>query len=128
MPPTIRVRTGTGSLYTDNSSRDRAGQFHKAARRSRFSRLPNGERLWVQGDAGPIQVDWKGLVTQMLREVSDLLELIRDVGGELQHCLRRRQRLDPDFVADYAEVISWFVVFHTVGLVDRRGAWLGTVP
>lgn len=128
MPPTIRVRTGTGTLYTDNSSRDRAGQFRKAVRRSRFSRLPNGERLWVQGDAGPIQVDWQGLVTQMLRDVSDLLDLIRDVGSELQHCQRRRQRLDADFVADYSEVISWFVVFHTVGLVDRRGVWLGGLP
>jgi hypothetical protein len=128
MPPTVRVRTGTGTLYTDNSIRDRAGQFPRTARRGRFSRLPNHDRLWVQGDEGPIQLDWKGLVTQMLREVGDLLDLMRDVGAEFQFCLRRRHHLDPEFLADYAEVIDWFVVFYTVGLVDRRGAWLGDTP
>lgn len=92
-----------------------------------MSRSANDQRPWARKDGPlePIAFDLTAMLDKVMREAQELVGLLRDVGEEVQFCLRRRHRLDPEFLSEFTEILDWYVVFHTVGLVDRRGVWLG---
>ncbi len=125
--PMIRRRSGTGGLYADNRSRREAAERWRGAHRSHLPRLPTAGRLWGPSGAagGPQHFDLGALLVRSAEAVAALLDQLRDVGEEVTWCLRRRLRLTPQFLREMDEVLGWYVVLHTVGMLDRRGAWVG---
>ncbi len=119
----FRTRTGTGSLYVDN--RERHPPLGTGQRRSRHPRVPNRSRLWALEEGPAPPMDLESLKAQTREVAGEMLLLMRDIGGLITACLRRRERLPPAFLLHESEALGWFLVLHTLGLLDRQGHWLG---
>ena len=124
--PLIRRRTGTGALYADNLGRVPRSAVRRLPRgKSHFPRVPKNERPWMQSDKVPDHVELREIAAAATKAAGMLLELLRDVGAWVQHCRRWRERLPREVVGELGELLDWYMVLYTVGLVDSRGAWLG---
>ena len=119
----FRTRTGTGALYVDN--RDRHPPLSLGQRRTRHPRLHNRSRLWALEEGPAPALDLAALQAQTRDVAGEMLELMREVGAVITVCLRRRERLPAAFLAQESEGLGWFLVLHTLGLLDRQGHWLG---
>ncbi|MFZ4578496.1 MAG: hypothetical protein ACOYOB_08895 [Myxococcota bacterium] len=122
----FRRREGTGAMYADNRRRaPRSLVRHK--RRSGMFRGPNRDRPWAQesDDPEPLDhVDLAQLIVAARQVASTLLGLLEDVGGYMQKCRRTRQSMAPEVMADMGDLLDWYLVLYTIGLIDRQGRWL----
>ena len=124
--PLIRRRSGTGALYADNLGRVPRSSVRRLPRgKSQFPRVPTNERPWMQGDEVPDHVELAEIAAAAVKAAGLLMELLRDVGAWVQHCRRWREPLPREVRDELGELLDWYMVLYTVGLVDSRGAWLG---
>ena len=124
--PLIRRRSGTGGLYSDNLGRVPRSSVRRLPRgKSQFPRAATKDRPWMQNDEVPDHVELAEIAEAAAKAAGLLIELLRDVGMWVQHCRRWREPLPRDVVGELGELLDWYFVLHTVGLVDSRGAWLG---
>lgn len=79
----------------------------------------------MQMEDVPEHVDLAEIAEAATQAAGMLLELLRDVGGWVQHARRWREPLPREIVVELGELLDWYVVLYTVGLVDSRGVWLG---
>ena len=79
----------------------------------------------MQTDDVPEHVNLAEIAAAAVHATGLLLELLRDIGAWVQHCRRWREPLPKDVVGELGELLDWYFVLYTVGLVDSRGAWLG---
>ncbi len=79
----------------------------------------------MQTDEVPEHVELAEIAEAATKAAGMLLELLRDIGAWVQHCRRWREPLPRDVVVELGELLDWYFVLYTVGLVDSRGAWLG---
>ena len=122
----IRRRHGTGALYADNLGRAPRSSVRRLPRgKSQFPRGETKDRPWMQTDEVPEHVDFAEIAEAAAKATGMLLELLRDIGAWVQHCRRWREPLPRDVVNELGELLDWYFVLYTVGLVDSRGAWLG---
>ncbi len=125
--PLIRRRSGTGALYADNLGRVPRSSVRRLPRgKSQFPRAETKDRPWMQTDDVPDHVELAEIAQAAAKAAGMLLELLRDVGAWVQHCRRWREPLPKEVVNELGELLDWYVVLYTVGLVDSRGAWLGS--
>lgn len=127
----FRRREGTGAMYADNRRRAPRSVLRRGPRRSAMSRGPNSERPWMKetDDAEALEtVDLPQLIEAVGAGTHVLLDLLQDVGGYVHKCKRWRQRMPAEVVTDMADLLDWYVVLYTVGLIDSRGVWLGPKP
>jgi hypothetical protein len=128
--PLFRVRQGTGQLYRDNRPRLPRSAIRRMPRgASPFPRKSNRERPWAQEGADePMELDHvelAELIEAAQQAAHALIDLLHDVGSFVQRCKRQRQRLPREVLEDMGDLLDWYLVLHTVGLVDSRGVWLG---
>ena len=124
--PMIRRRHGTGALYADNLGRAPRSAVRRLARgKSAFPRAQTKDRPWAQTDDIPAHVELAEFAAAAVKSAAMLMELLRDVGAWMQHCRRWREPLPRDVVVEMGELLDWYLVLYTVGLIDSRGAWLG---
>ena len=122
----IRRRAGTGVLYADNLGRVPRSSVRKLPRAaSQFPRGENKKRAWMQSDDVPSHVEFAEIAEAAMQAAGLLLELLRDIGMWVQHCRRWREPLPREVVNELGELLDWYFVLYTIGLVDSRGAWLG---
>ncbi len=125
MPPMIRRRVGTGALYADNAPRRVRSSVHRGTRRSRMARVSTEGRPWSATTGDPIAFDFNTLLKQTQEQIQDILAMFAWVGEVVGFCTRRRERMDAQTKADADQWLEWYLVLYTVGLLDRRGVWLG---
>ena len=126
MHPLIRRRQGTGTLYQDNRGRVPRSSVRRLPRTpSTFPRGQNQHRAWQQTSDAPDHVHFAEFARAAQEATSLLLDMLREVGAWVQRCRRWREPLPPDFVGELGELLDWYLVLYTVGLVDSRGVWLG---
>lgn len=125
MPPMIRKRTGTGELYVANQPRSAGSDYARRIRRSRAVRGDNTLRPWLSEDAETIAFNFAAVLQKTKQEWQEMLDVFAWVGEVVHFCLRRRVPMDEQARADSQDWLQWFIVLHTVGLLDRKGAWLG---
>lgn len=122
----FRKRVGTGELYAENQPRLENSRLRRAGRR--MSKMPRGDnqhRPWLSEEPEYIEFDFAAILRQTEQQWSDMLEVFAWIGELVHFCLRRREKLSDESRQDAADWLEWFLVLHTVGLLDRRGNWLG---
>ena len=128
----FRRREGTGALYADNRRRAPRSTIRRTSRISGMARGSNTQRPWLQeGDPESTDlehVDLPELIEATRVAAGMLLELLEDVGAYVQRCRRWRQPMTPAVAADMGDLLDWYVVLFTVGIVDRQGVWLAKRP
>ncbi len=124
-PPMFRKRTGTGQFYAVNLPRKMRHRLMRGVVRSSFPRGDNTKRPWLADDPEFIEFDFSEILRQTEQEWNDMLDFFGWIGDVVTYCLRRRQCMPPETQQNAEGWIEWFVVLHTVGLLDRRGTWLG---
>lgn len=135
----FRRREGTGALYADNRRRAPRSPIRRSERQSAMPRGTNVLRPWLQEE--PVLGGWSAetlphldtadlsqLVEATRAAAGILFELLEGVGEYLQRCRRRREPLDAAVVAEMGDLLDWYIVLFTVGVVDRRGVWLAGRP
>lgn len=132
MPKTTKKRTGTGSLYADNTTRVALAKQQRGPRRSFLPRLPNRDRLWRQEEPKP-GTPWtprecRHYLEDALAGVEDVVLDLRDVGQAFTWSARMRERLPAEFTRNFSDTLSWFVILHLLGIIDRRGVVLPRRP
>jgi hypothetical protein len=125
MKQMFRRREGTGGMYADNRRRPPRA-VRRLPRKSSMMRGDNRQRPWLQEgeDISLDHIDLAQLVQAATTAAGQLLDLLEDVGRYLQRCRRWRQRIPGDVLKDMGDVLDWYLVLFTVGLVDRQGVWL----
>lgn len=115
-------------MYVDNLGRAPRSSVRRLPRgKSKFPRGSNTDRPWMRADRVPEHVDLESIAKAATQVAGMLLELLRDVGTWVEHCRRWREPLPHDVTDELGELIDWYLILYTVGLIDRRGAWLGPV-
>jgi hypothetical protein len=126
MPPVTKKRVGTGSMYADNTTRTALAQANRGARRSFLPRLNNRNRLWLQEEHKPGEPwssrECREYLDDVLAGVEAVMLDLRDVGAAMTWSARMRERMPAEFCDNFADTISWFVMLHLLGIIDRRGA------
>lgn len=124
--PLRRPRVGTGALYVANKARGQ--RLPRAVRRSAFVRADNRQRAWAQSASNALSAAQEQQLRDVLKAwrltIAQILDTIEDVAGTLERHRRLRKPLPPGWLAQHDEAFAWFLVMHTVGLVDRGGVWL----
>lgn len=125
MKQMFRRREGTGGMYADNRRRPQRS-VRRMPRKSGMMRGDNRQRPWMQegGDIVLDDIDLARLIEAATSAAGHLLDLLEDVGRYVQKCRRWRQRIPADVLKDMGDVLDWYLVLFTVGLVDRQGVWL----
>ena len=125
MPSMTRRRVGTGQLYADNAPRRTTSVIVRGARRSRMLRARTDKRPWSATTGDAITFDFDTLLKQTQEQIADILAMFAWIGEVVAFCTRRRETMDEQTKVDAADWFEWYIVLHTVGLLDRRGTWLG---
>lgn len=113
-------------MYADNVGRAPRSAVRRLPRgKSKFPRGSNTDRPWMRGDRVPESVELQEIASAATEVAGMLLELLRDVGTWVQHARRWREPVPRDVVEQLGELLDWYVILYTVGLIDRRGVWLG---
>lgn len=73
-------------------------------------------------------VDLQRVLAAAQAAAGQLLDLLEDCGKYVQRCRRLRQRIPGDVMSDMGDLLDWYVVLFTVGMVDRQGVWLAEDP
>lgn len=127
MSQMFRRRSGTGTMYADNSARP--AKNRRGKRRTRMQRGDNRDRAWAQEDDpnDPLlhPADMETLLAVAREAAESLMDLLREVGGWVVRSQRWRQPLPREIVQELGDLLDWYLILHTIGLVDRRGVWLG---
>ncbi|MBM4343366.1 MAG: hypothetical protein FJ100_08310 [Deltaproteobacteria bacterium] len=125
MPPAMfKKRTGTGEFYAVNLPRKMRHRLMRGVVRSNFPRGDNTKRPWLS-DQDTIEFDFTEILRQTEQQWHEMLDSFAWIGDVVTFCLRRRQHMSDQTREDADGWIEWFLVLHTVGLLDRRGTWLG---
>lgn len=124
----FRRREGTGALYADNRRRAPRSTIRRTARVSGMTRDSNTQRPWqLESDADALSLDHVSiadLIEATRLAAGILLELLEDVGAHVQRCRRWRKLMSPAVIEDMGDLLDWYVVLFTVGVIDRQGVWL----
>lgn len=124
--PLFRRRVGTGGLYAPN--RKRRPRVRRAVRRSAAVRVDNRTRPWAQSEPSGLSAVNERQLRKLLHTwqttITQILDAIEAVGETLQRHRRLRTPLPAAWLREHPDAVDWFLVLHTVGLVDRRGVWL----
>lgn len=113
-------------MYADNLGRAPRSAIRRLPRgKSQFPRTSNRNRPWMRQDDVPEHVDLHEFLEAAGEAAGMLLELLREVGMWVQRCKRWREPLPREVVQELGELLDWYFILYTVGLIDSRGAWLG---